>query len=161
VAKFIIPLDKLPPPYKNGDHYLRFRVTTEDKNSLSQWSQIYDVTSVGQISPTQVGAQVVALQEGGPYEVNWREDISVELPSGSTIKRNINAYDIFVRWSYDADFNFYGRVLGNRVNVFEDEGESPTSIRVVGQLTTHPLPPEKIEELQVFDTGVVVFDDIS
>lgn len=155
MAKFIIPLEKLPPPYENGDHYLRFRITTEDKNSISQWSQIYDINSVGQVSPTQVDAQVVALQEGGPYEVNWREDISIALPSGSIIKRNINAYDIFVKWSYDADFNFYGRVLGNTVKIFENENDAPTSIRVVGQLTTHPFPPATIEELQVFDTGVV------
>jgi hypothetical protein len=153
MAKFIVPLDKLPPPYKNGEHYLRFRITTEDKNSTSQWSQIYGVTSVGQISPTQVDARVVALQDGGPYEVNWREDISVQLPSGSIVKRNINEYDIFVKWNYDADFRFNGRVLGNSVTIFEEEGESPTSLRVIGQLTTHPLPPERLEFIQVFDTG--------
>jgi hypothetical protein len=125
MAKFIIPLDKLPPPYKNGNHYLRFRITTEDKNSLSQWSQIYDIESVGQISPTEVDAQVVSLQEGGPYEVNWREDISVELPSGSVVKRSIREYDIFVKWSYDSDFHFNQRVLGDRVRIFEEDGEKP------------------------------------
>lgn len=157
MAKFIIPLDKLPPPYKTGDHYLRFRVTTEDKNSISQWSQIFNVLSVGQISPTQVGARVVALEEGGPYEVSWREDISVELPSGSIVKRNINEYDIFVKWNYDADFKFYGRVLGNTVRIFEENDQTPTSLRVSGQLTTHPLPPQKTESIQVFDTGVIEF----
>jgi len=155
MAKFIIPLDKLPPPYKNGNHYLRFRITTEDKNSLSQWSQIYDIESVGQISPTEVDAQVVSLQEGGPYEVNWREDISVELPSGSVVKRSIREYDIFVKWSYDSDFNFNQRVLGDRVRIFEEDGESPTTLRVVGQLITHPFPPDIISGFQVFDTGVI------
>lgn len=155
MAKFIIPLEKLPPPYENGDHYLRFRITTEDKNSISQWSQIYDINSVGQINPTQTEALFVEIQEGGPYEINWNGEISVELPSGTIIKRNIREYDIFVKWSYDSDFNFDKRVLGDRLRIFEDEGESPTNIRVVGQLTTHPFPPSKIPELQVFDTGVI------
>ena len=155
MAKFIIPLDKLPPPYKNGDHYLRFRVTTEDKNSLSQWSQIYDVESLGQVSPTQVNPLFVVVQEGGPYEINWNGEISVELPSGSVVKRSVREYDIFVKWSYDSDFNFSKRVLGDRIRIFEEGGENPTTIRVVGQLITHPFPPDRVSELQVFDTGVI------
>lgn len=155
MAKFIIPLNKLPPPYKNGDHYLRFRIITEDKNSLSQWSPTYNIESFGQITPTQVDAQFIALQEGGPYEVSWREDILVELPSGSVVKRSISEYDIFVKWSYNSDFNFNQRVLGDRVKIFEEDGESPTTLRVVGQLTTHPSPPDIISGFQVFDTGVI------
>ena len=156
MAKFTVPLDKLPPPYKNGEHYLRFRVTTEDKNSSSQWSQIFGIESFGQINPTQVDARVTIIELGGPYEINWRDDISFELPSGSTIKRNIEEYDIFIKWNYDTDFKFYRRVLRNSVTIFEEEGESPTSLRVVGQLTTHPLPPEKSSSIQIFDTDVIV-----
>lgn len=155
MAKFIIPLDKLPPPYKNGDHYLRFRITTEDKNSLSQWSQIYDVRSVGQISPTQVDALFVVIQNGGPYEINWNGEISIELPSGSVIRKNIKEYDIFVKWNYNSDFNFSQRVVGDRVRIFEEENANPTTVRVVGQLVSHPLPLNIIPEFQVFDTGVI------
>jgi hypothetical protein len=155
VAKFRIPLEKLPPPYKNGKHSIRFRISSEDRNSISEWSKIFSLTSIGQISPNQVDARVVALKEGGPYELNWKEEITIDLPSGSVVRRKISEYDLFIKWDYDADFEFYGRIANNSTVIFSEEGESPTSLRVVGQLPSYPFPPEKIESIQVFDTGVI------
>jgi hypothetical protein len=48
MARFIVPLDQLPVPDVQGNHRVRFRVTTEDQNSVSEWSTIFKVQSVGQ-----------------------------------------------------------------------------------------------------------------
>ena len=156
MAKFRIPLADLPPPNLEGNHYLRFRITTEDRNSISEWSRLFEITSVGQISPNQVDARIVALKEGGPYELSWKEDIIIQLPTGNIVKRRIPEYDIFIKWDYDEDFNFYGRVSGNSTVIFAEEDNVPSSLRVVGQLPTYPFPPNKLEFIQVFDTGVVL-----
>ncbi len=155
MSRFIVPLDQLPVPDVQGNHRIRFRVTTEDQNSVSEWSTVFKVQSLGQINPTQVEARVVALKEGGPYEVSWKEEISIQLPSGNFIKRKISEYDVFIQWNYQENFEFYGRFVNNNIVVFPEEGQSPTSLRMTGQLATYPFPPKNLGSIQVFDTGVV------
>jgi hypothetical protein len=156
MARIRIPLEKLPPPNKEGNHTLRYRVSSEDRNSISQWSRLFSVTSIGQISPNQVDARIVALKQGGPYELSWKEEITIQLPSGSFVKRKISEYDLFIKWNYNEKFQFYGRVASNNTVIFSEEATSPESLRVVGQLPTYPFPPELLDDFKVFDTGVVV-----
>jgi hypothetical protein len=156
MAKIRIPLEKLPPPNKEGNHTLRYRVSSEDRNSISQWSRLFSVTSIGQISPNQVDARIVALKQGGPYELSWKEEITIQLPSGSFVKRKISEYDLFIKWNYNEKFQFYARVASNNTVIFSEEATSPESLRVVGQLPTYPFPPELLDDFKVFDTGVVV-----
>jgi hypothetical protein len=156
MAKVIIPLEKLPFPGRDGKHKIRFRITTKDYNEISEWSNTFNITSIGQISPNQVEARIVALKEGGPYELTWKEEVTIDLPSGSVVKRKISEYDIFIKWDYNQDFEFYGRVASNIAVIYSQEGATPQSLRLVGQLPTYPLPPVKIENIQVFDTGVIV-----
>lgn len=156
MAKFRIPLESLPAPYKDGTHAIRFRIASEDRNSFSEWSPIFVKESIGQVNPTQVNARIVALQENGPYELSWKNETDILLEnSQTTLRRNIPQYDLFIKWDYDADFSFFARISGTSTVIYEEDGESPTSLRVVAQLPTHPFPPEKIESIQVFDTGVV------
>jgi hypothetical protein len=156
MAKLRIPLEQLPPPYKDGNHAIRFRITSEDRNSISEWSPIFVKESIGQISPSQVDVRVVALQENGPYELSWKKETEILLQgSETTIRRSIPEYDIFIKWSYNDDFKFLSRISGNTTVIYEEEGESPVNVRIVAQLPTHPFPPEKIESIQIFDTGVV------
>lgn len=157
MAKFRIPLENLPAPYKDGTHAIRFRIASEDRNSFSEWSPIFVKESIGQINPTQVNARIVALQEDGPYEISWKNETDILLEnSQTTLRRNIPQFDLFIKWDYDADFKFFARISGTNAVIYEEDEESPTSLRIVGQLPTHPFPPEKIEAIQVFDTGVVV-----
>ena len=46
-----IPVDKLPPPNKDGDHAFQFRIISVDKNQWSAWSQLYLLKSTGQYRP--------------------------------------------------------------------------------------------------------------
>ena len=153
MAKFTIPINNLPPPNKEGFHTLRFRITTEDKNSLSQWSTLYSVESFGQVEPEQVESNITALTSDGPFEVVWNQDVSTSVNSQGVVDNELQAYDIFVKWNYDASFNYFGRVTGNKVTVYKNL--PATSLRVIGQLPSHPIPTEPIVKFQIFDTGVV------
>ena len=153
MAKFTIPINNLPPPNKEGFHTLRFRITTEDKNSLSQWSTLYSVESFGQVEPEQVESNITALTSDGPFEVVWNQDVSTSVNSHGVVDNELQAYDIFVKWNYDASFNYFGRVTGNKVTVYKNL--PATSLRVIGQLPSHPIPTEPIVKFQIFDTGVV------
>jgi hypothetical protein len=153
MPKFIIPINKLPPPAQDGTQNLRFRITTDDKNSLSQWSTIFTVESVGQKDPDQVESNITALTAEGPFEVVWNPNVSTSVNTHGIVDNELQAYDIFTKWNYDADFNYFGRVTGNKVTIYKPL--PATSLRVVGQLPSHPVPTETIAMFQIFDTGVV------
>jgi hypothetical protein len=153
MAKFIIPINKLPPPAQDGTQNLRFRITTDDKNSLSQWSTIFYLESFGQKNPEQVESNVTALTEDGPFEVVWNQNVSTSVNSSGVVDNELQSYDIFVKWNYDADFNYFGRVTGNKATLYKPL--PATSLRVIGQLPSHPVPTEPIVMFQIFDTGVV------
>lgn len=42
MAKVIIPLSQLPAPNRDGTHVVRFRIATEDKGSISEWSKLLE-----------------------------------------------------------------------------------------------------------------------
>jgi hypothetical protein len=153
MAKFTIPLKNLPPPDKNGNHLLRFRVTTEDRNSISEWSKIFKVESLGQIDPEQVESNVTALTENGPFEITWKGDVITSVSSEVSTVNESQQYDIFVKWDIDP-FYYFGRVTGNKVVVYKEPTAS--SMRVVGHLPVHPAPEQSSVRFQIFDTGTVV-----
>jgi len=64
VAKVIIPLSQLPPPNRDGTHVVRFRIATEDKGSISEWSKLFRVESTGQKSNGLVAADLTVLTQG-------------------------------------------------------------------------------------------------
>jgi len=43
MAKIKVPVEKLPPPNYLGNHYIRFRVSSEDRNSISEWSRLFKI----------------------------------------------------------------------------------------------------------------------
>jgi hypothetical protein len=153
MARFIVPVNKLPPPDKDGNQNIRFRITTDDRNSLSQYSTIFSVESFGQINPDQVESNITALTENGPFEIVWNPNVSTSVNSHGIVDNELQAYDIFIKWNYDADFNYFGRVTGNKVTIYKPL--AATSLRVIGQLPSYPIPTETIVKFQIFDTGVV------
>ena len=152
MAKFVVPLKNLPAPDTSGDHLVRFRIITEDRNSISEWSSFFIVESLGQIDPEQVESNVTALTEDGPFEITWKGDVITSVSPATFITNESQQYDIFVKWNSDP-FYYFGRVTGNRVVIYKEDGA--TSLRVIGQLPTHPLPSETIVRFQIFDTGTV------
>lgn len=154
MAKVIIPLSQLPAPNRDGTHVVRFRIATEDKGSISEWSKLFRVESVGQKSDGLVAANLTVLKVGGPYEVKWTP--SIETLAATSASANINSYDIFVDENDGNGLKYYSRVNTNSVTVYSN---TTTSIRVYGQLPTHPTPPITSltlkERFGVFDTGMI------
>jgi hypothetical protein len=55
MAKFIIPVENLPPPNEFGYHNLRFRVREENIGFKSEWSNLSQIESLGQVHPQGSG----------------------------------------------------------------------------------------------------------
>jgi hypothetical protein len=152
MAKLVIPLKNLPPPDRNGDHTIRFRISTEDRNSISEWSKLFRLESPGQSDPEQVESNITALTEEGPFEVTWNGNVVTSVSLETSTINESQQYDIFVKWDLDP-FYYLGRVTGNRVVVYKEPGKS--SLRVIGQLPVYPAPTQTILKFQIFDTGTV------
>lgn len=153
MAKIVVPFSQLPDPNITGDQVIRFRIISEDRNSFSQWSKLFTLDSQAQRNPQEVEVNMVALTEGGPYELSWDSSIYISSLSANFTKGELQPYDIFVQFGASASLNYYTRVTGNRVTIYSST--SLDAIRVVGQLPTHPSPPAISNDFKIFDTGVV------
>lgn len=153
MAKIVIPFSQLPDPNIVGKQVLRYRVVSEDRNSFSEWSKLFSIDSQAQKNPQEVEVNMVALTEGGPYELSWDPTIYIPSLSANFTKGELQPYDIFVQFGASASLNYYTRVTGNKVTIYSST--SLDAIRVVGQLPTHPSPPAVSNDFKIFDTGLV------
>ena len=120
MAEIRIPVEKLPPPDKNGDHAFQFRIISVDKNQWSAWSQLYVIKSIGQYRPLE--SNVVAAVSSKDVSLTWDTPIiynnSASLSSASISHNHSQDFkqhdtDIFVQWnsaSTMADFQYHARV---------------------------------------------------
>lgn len=160
MAKVRIPVEQLPPPNSFGDHYIRFRISTEDKNSISEWSKLFQIQSKGQIYPLQSNYTISASTN--LISVYWDTpsiyNISASSSGGSVLHNHqsewkIHEADVFVKFNdaVTADFVYWGRTSDNSFNIVPYAGA--TTARVVVQVANHP--PTKSDIFKIFDTGVV------
>jgi hypothetical protein len=120
MAEIRIPVEKLPPPDKNGDHAFQFRIISVDKNQWSAWSQLYIVKSIGQYRPLE--SNIAAAVSSKDVSLTWDTPIiynnSASLSSASISHNHSQDFkqhdtDIFVQWnsgSTMADFEYHARV---------------------------------------------------
>lgn len=135
--KYIIPLSKLPYPNADGTHRIRFRITTQDRNEISEWSPIFIVDSPAQ--RPSASATYVTQQSGTVITASWEPN------------NNYKEYDVLV--SYDSqDLIFYSRVSNPNANIKVD---AASTIRIVVQLPTYPFPPSYAEDFVLLDTGTL------
>jgi hypothetical protein len=158
MPQFRIPVEKLPPPNKDGDHVFRFRIISEDQNRLSTYSSIFIVKSLGQVLPLPSPSVAEVSAGGGLINVTWetpsyynvgenafppewadRDGISTV--SASVLHNHegewkVHDSDIFVKWGYgspvvyDEPFEYYGRSRDNQVSILTKE--NATSAIIVG-----------------------------
>jgi len=132
MAEIRIPVEKLPPPDKNGDHAFQFRIISVDKNQWSAWSQLYIVKSIGQYRPLE--SDVTAIISTDEITVTWDTPTIYNYNSASITSASIahnhsqnfkqHATDIFIKYGYqflDLSFlentgNGSGSVSGEFVN---------------------------------------------
>jgi hypothetical protein len=174
MPKIRIPVEKLPPPYINGDHVLRFRVFSESKNEVSGWSRLYLIKSIGQYRP-YISDYSITVDESliNPViNVVWDTPTiynynSASLTSASIAHNHSQNFkrhdtDIFIKWD-DEDFQYHDRVSSDSTSIVNYENRS--SIRVVGLVATHgfnsnilgeevnSLVEDLSQKFLIFDTG--------
>jgi hypothetical protein len=160
MAKFKIPVEKLPPPNINGDHLIRFRVSTEDRNSISEWSKLFSIPSVGQIHPLE--SEYTISASTNLVSVYW-DTPSIYNTGASAIGASVlhnhesewkqHDSDIFVKFDdlTTEYFVYWGRSSDNSFSIVPYFGA--TSVRVIVQVASHP--PTLLNKFKILDTGIV------
>ena len=94
MQKAILPFSSLPPISASGKYYIRYRVVSEDKSAISDWSMVHSISGklvkdILGYEDTGVALSLVATEDG--MSISW--DLPEQLQNSS--------YDVFVKWSYD------------------------------------------------------------
>ena len=154
MPKIRIPVEQLPPPNKEGDHLLQFRVISEDRNQTSAWSTLYTVKSVGQYRPKEsdvvlsIGGATVDATWDTPYIYNFvsaSPDLSVVHNHTQNFKRHET--DIFVQWgsgSVMSNFEYHDRVDTDSTSIAIPYGFD--KVRIVALVAVHGLPEQGNQE---------------
>lgn len=157
MPKIRIPVEKLPPPNYLGDHYLRFRVSSEDRNSISEWSRLFEIQSKGQIYPLE--SQYSVVTASGVLNLIW------DTPSiyntglsavGASVLHNhqsefkVHDADIFYKIN-GSSYSYYGRSKDNSFSLVIPPGTS--TLQVCVQAANHP--PTRSDIFKIFETGVI------
>ena len=160
MAKFKIPVEQLPPPYITGEHVFRFRITTEDRNSISEWSPLFTLESKGQIYPLisqysiSASTNLISIYWDTPSVYN-----SGSAAIGASVQHNhssewkLHDSDIFVKFNdvITPDFVYWGRSRDNSFSIVPYAGATTARIKI--QVANHP--PTMSSIFEILDTGVV------
>jgi hypothetical protein len=160
MPKFRVPVENLPPPNINGRHLFRFRVASEDRNRISQYSPLFTIESKGQIYPLQTTAVVNVSTSEDAVNIYWETPIYYNVGAsavGASVQHNhtaeyrVHDADVFVSWD-SAEFIYYGRTSTGQINLVKP-ASNPTFARVIGQVANYP--PTRSDKFKIFDTGQV------
>ena len=155
-----IPVENLPPPDKNGDHYFQFRIISVDKNQWSAWSQLYEIKSIGQYRPVE--SDVIAIINDQQVTVSWDTPTIYNYNSSSATSASIahnhsqdfkqHDTDIYVQWgsgSAMGNFEYHDRVGSDSTNILIPLGSA--SVRVIGTVALKDVPQlEEPEDPEVY-----------
>jgi hypothetical protein len=149
MAQIRIPVEKLPPPDKNGDHAFQFRVISVDKNQWSAWSQLYIIKSIGQYRPVE--SDVTAIIDSQEITVTWDTPTFYNYNSASITSASIahnhsqnfkqHDADIYVQWgsgSAMGNFEYHERASDDSTNILIKPGSA--SVRVIGTVALKDVP---------------------
>jgi hypothetical protein len=141
-----IPVEKLPPPDKNGDHAFQFRIISVDKNQWSAWSQLYVVKSIGQYRPLEseditlvIGTDDVTVTWDTPTIYNYNSASITSASIAHNHSQNFKQHDadIFVQWD-GGDIQYHARVSSDTTSIIIPTGA--LSVRVIGLVALKDVP---------------------
>ena len=159
MARFIIPVEELPPPDINGNHVFRFRIVSDDQNTSSEYSNFYTVESKGLIYPEQYDAQINS--SGSVINISWETPSFFNIGSsaqGVPVLHNhlsewkSHSMDVFVSWD-SGNYEYYARTIDSFIAIIKRPGAS--SARVFIQMANYP--PTKSDKFKILDTGIISF----
>jgi hypothetical protein len=114
IKNVIISQETLPGVDAQNKHYVRYRIISEDKNRVSEWSPIYNINGIKLPEEMEEGSVSVS---GEFIVVRW-----------SNI-RPIQAFDIYVK--YDAgDYAYVGSSSNNTYSFVKNSSASAVSVSV-------------------------------
>jgi hypothetical protein len=155
MAEIRIPVEKLPPPDKNGDHAFQFRIISVDKNQWSAWSQLYIIKSIGQYRPLE--SDVTAIIATDEVTVTWDTPTIYNYNSASITSASIahnhsqnfkqHSTDIFVQWgsgSAMGNFQYHERSEDDSTSILIEPGSA--SVRVLGLVALKDIPRQNLFE---------------
>ena len=156
MAEIRIPVEKLPPPDKNGDHAFQFRIISIDKNQWSAWSQLHIIKSIGQYRPLE--SEISHAVSFNELSVTWDTPTIYNYNSASITSASIehnhsqnfkqHPADIFIQWgsgSTMGNFAYHERAEDDSTNIVIQAGSA--SARVVGIVALKDIPrPYTFEE---------------
>jgi hypothetical protein len=171
MAEIRIPVEKLPPPDKNGDHAFQFRIISVDKNQWSAWSQLYIIKSIGQYRPVE--SEVTTIVADEEITVTWDTPTIYNYNSASITSASIahnhsqnfkqHDTDIYVQWgsgSAMGNFAYHERSSDDSTNILIQPGSA--SARVVGVIALKDVPrPYTFEESEDYQTRLDEYLGIS
>jgi hypothetical protein len=149
MAEIRIPVEKLPPPDKNGDHAFQFRIISVDKNQWSAWSQLYVIKSIGQYRPLE--SNVTAIVATDEVTITWDTPTIYNYNSASITSASIahnhsqnfkqHSTDVFVQWgsgSAMGNFEYHERAEDDSTSILIPA--SSASVRVIGVVALKDIP---------------------
>ena len=155
MAEIRIPVEKLSPPDKNGDHAFQFRIISVDKNQWSAWSQLYIIKSIGQYRPLE--SDVTAIIASDEVTVTWDTPTIYNYNSASLTSASIahnhsqnfkqHSTDVFVQWgsgSAMGNFEYHERSEDDSTSILIKPGSA--SVRVIGLVALKDIPRQNTFE---------------
>lgn len=150
MPKYTIPVEKLPPPNKNGDHIFRVRVVSKDGNSTSEYSPLFVIKSLGQIYP--VSSIPVITSSSALITIVWETPSIYNTGSaavGASVQHNhgsewkMHECDVFIKYhggSSPQSFTYLGRTgdnqfLINLLNTPRPAGSA--SATIIGEIASY------------------------
>lgn len=125
-----------------GAGYLfRYRIISEDRSRVSQWSPIQRVLTIEAGTAT---GEVLINPSSNIINVTWGNEVQ---PSGYEIERN--RFHVFVGFD-DEEPTFNGVAYGKTYSFINN---GLTNVRVIVQLESFLGP--RLEYLEIFDSGVI------
>jgi hypothetical protein len=146
MAEIRIPVEKLPPPDKNGDHAFQFRIISVDKNQWSAWSQLYVLKSIGQYRPLEpeditlvLGTDDVSVTWDTPTIYNYSSASITSASIAHNHSQNFKQHeaDVFVQWD-GGDIAYHDRVLSDTTTIVVPAESA--SVRVIAMSAVKNVP---------------------
>jgi hypothetical protein len=135
VPRLVIPVTELPPVSSSAQHVVRFRIVSEDRNRVSDWSPIFLLDSVGQIPSASTSYKLVESGSSPKLlTLTWNGGY---IPTYKNLDEGY--HDVFVKWD-GGEFEYLGRQTGNFFSTAAKSGASTAQFLVqVGSYNSmHP-----------------------
>lgn len=151
IKRFKVPPELLPLMLADGTYNLRYRMVTKDGNVASDWSDMYDISTIGDTGTTAsmvLGSQTMEItlfptEDSRKIDIRWD---SISNPVFSTTK-----YDVYVKWAYD------------QVPTYDTEWTYSGTVDATSHNETIPLDPKAYyvkARVQIATQDKVVSDNV-